>query len=153
MKLGDHVFIGEGAVVEAAMVGNFVHIGAGAVIGKFTIIKDCVRIEEGTVVAPNTVIPPFSRVAGRPGVVVEELPETAQESLECGSFPSSSAQGRVGGSADDGNSEVALSRYIAALGCGGWLASGTRSRGDDEVARRYDGLQLRMGPAGWMSGI
>jgi carbonic anhydrase/acetyltransferase-like protein (isoleucine patch superfamily) len=50
--------------------------------GKFTIIKDCVRIEEGTVVAPNTVIPPFSRVAGRPGVVVEELPETAQESLE-----------------------------------------------------------------------
>ncbi|KAA8902614.1 trimeric LpxA-like protein [Sphaerosporella brunnea] len=82
MKLGDHVFIGEGAVVEAAMVGNFVHIGAGAVIGKFAIIKDCVRIEEGTVVAPHTVIPPFSRVAGRPGVVVEELPETAQESLE-----------------------------------------------------------------------
>ena len=33
-------------------------------------------------VAPNTVIPPFSRVAGRPGVVIEELPETAQESLE-----------------------------------------------------------------------
>jgi carbonic anhydrase/acetyltransferase-like protein (isoleucine patch superfamily) len=32
MKLGDHVFVGEGAVVEAAMVGNFVHIGAGAVI-------------------------------------------------------------------------------------------------------------------------
>jgi dynactin-5 len=88
MKLGDHVFIGEGAVVEAAMVGNFVHIGAGAVIGKFTIIKDCVRIEEGTVVAPNTVIPPFSRVAGRPGVVVEELPETAQESLECRFFSS-----------------------------------------------------------------
>lgn len=50
--------------------------------GKFSIIKDCVRIEEGTVVAPNTIIPPFSRVAGRPGVVIEELPETAQESLE-----------------------------------------------------------------------
>ena len=50
--------------------------------GKFSIIKDCVRIEEGTVVAPNTVIPPFSRVAGRPGVVIEELPETVQESLE-----------------------------------------------------------------------
>jgi len=32
MKLGDHVFVGEGAVVEAAMVGNLVHIGAGAVI-------------------------------------------------------------------------------------------------------------------------
>ncbi len=33
-------------------------------------------------VAPNTVIPPFSKVCGRPGVVVEELPETAQETLE-----------------------------------------------------------------------
>jgi len=32
MKLGDHVFVGEGAVVEAAIVGSFVHIGAGAVI-------------------------------------------------------------------------------------------------------------------------
>lgn len=45
------------------------------------------RIEEGTVIAPNTVIPPFSRVAGRPGVVIEELPETAQDSLERGSRP------------------------------------------------------------------
>ena len=50
--------------------------------GKFTVIKDCVRIEDGTVIAPNTVIPAFSLVAGRPGVVVEELPETAQEQLE-----------------------------------------------------------------------
>jgi hypothetical protein len=41
-----------------------------------------VRIEDGTVVAPNTVIPPFSKVSGRPGVVIEELPETAQDSLE-----------------------------------------------------------------------
>jgi len=32
MKLGDHVFISEGAVVEAAMVGSFVYIGAGSVI-------------------------------------------------------------------------------------------------------------------------
>ena len=32
VKLGDHVFIGEGAVVEAALVGNYVHIGAGSVI-------------------------------------------------------------------------------------------------------------------------
>jgi len=82
MKLGDHVFVGEGAVVEAAVVGSMVHIGANSVIGKFSIIKDCVRIEEGTVVAPNTIIPPYSRVAGRPGVVVEELPETAHENLE-----------------------------------------------------------------------
>lgn len=34
-------------------------------------------------IAPNTVIPSFSVVAGRPGVVVDELPETAVEGLEC----------------------------------------------------------------------
>lgn len=34
-------------------------------------------------VAPNTVIPSYSVVAGRPGVVVDELPETAMEGLEC----------------------------------------------------------------------
>lgn len=65
------------------MVGSYVRIGKGCVIGKFVIIKDCVKIEDGTVVPPNTVIPPFSYVAGRPGRVVEELPETAQEGLEC----------------------------------------------------------------------
>lgn len=62
---------------------------ANARQGKFAIIKDCVKIEEGTVVPPNTVIPSFSYVAGRPGRVIEELPETAQEGLECGSFRSS----------------------------------------------------------------
>lgn len=83
MKIGDHVFVGEGSVVEAAMIGSYVRIGKGCVIGKFTIIKDCVKIEDGSVIPPNTVIPSFSYVAGRPGRVIEELPETAQESLEC----------------------------------------------------------------------
>lgn len=32
MKIGDHVFIGEGSVVEAAVVGNFVRIGKDCVI-------------------------------------------------------------------------------------------------------------------------
>lgn len=69
-------------MVEAAVVGNWVKIGKDCVIGKFSIIKDCVRIEDGTVIAPNTVIPSFSLVRGRPGVVVEELPETAADGLD-----------------------------------------------------------------------
>ncbi|RPB22645.1 trimeric LpxA-like protein [Terfezia boudieri ATCC MYA-4762] len=86
MKIGDHVFVGEGSVVEAAVVGNWVKIGKDCVIGKFSIIKDCVRIEDGTVIAPNAVIPSFSLVRGRPGLVVEELPETAPEVLDCESL-------------------------------------------------------------------
>lgn len=63
--------------------------------GKFTIIKECVKIEDGTVIAPNTVIPPFSLVAGRPGVVVEELPETTPEMLDRMCHPSSYLRANV----------------------------------------------------------
>ena len=44
-------------------------------IGKFAIIKDYVRILDGTVVPPNMVVPSFSIVAGRPGRVVGEIAE------------------------------------------------------------------------------
>jgi dynactin-5 len=64
------------------MVGSRVHIGADCVIGKFAIIKDCVRVLDGTVVPPGMVVPSFSVVAGRPARVVGELPEGAEEGLE-----------------------------------------------------------------------
>lgn len=51
-------------------------------IGKFTIVKDYVRIMEGTVVPPNMVIPSFSVVAGRPGRVVGELAEGEVEGFD-----------------------------------------------------------------------
>lgn len=51
--------------------------------GKFAIIKDCVKIEDNTIIPSYTTIPSFSVVEGKPGVVVEELPETASELLDC----------------------------------------------------------------------
>ncbi|BCR93599.1 uncharacterized protein AKAW2_10645S [Aspergillus luchuensis] len=42
LKIGDHVFVGERAVVEAATVGNHVHIGKDAVVGSMAILKDFV---------------------------------------------------------------------------------------------------------------
>ncbi|KAI9742362.1 MAG: hypothetical protein M1818_003895 [Claussenomyces sp. TS43310] len=83
LKIGDHVFVGAGSIVEAALIGNHVHIGPGCVIGKFAIIKDYVRILEGTVVPANMVIPSFSVVAGKPGRVIAEIPEGGQESFDC----------------------------------------------------------------------
>jgi len=32
MHIGDHVFIGEGAIVQAAVIGSYVYIGKDAVI-------------------------------------------------------------------------------------------------------------------------
>ncbi|KAI9866092.1 MAG: hypothetical protein M1813_001653 [Trichoglossum hirsutum] len=82
LKLGDHVFIGPDSIIEAAVIGSYVHIGAGSVVGKFAIIKDCVKVLDGTVIPQGMVVPSFSVVAGRPARVIDEVPETGQEMMD-----------------------------------------------------------------------
>ena len=88
MKIGDFVHIGANTIVEAATIGNHVEIGKNCVIvsnfihsfalpqrltyslrpqGKFTIIKDCAKIADNTIIPPNTVIPALTLFAGSPG--------------------------------------------------------------------------------------
>jgi len=69
-------------VIEAALIGTHVNIGANVVVGKFAIIKDFVRILDGTVVPPNMVIPSFSIVGGRPAQVVGEVAEGEVEGFD-----------------------------------------------------------------------
>ncbi|ORX65086.1 trimeric LpxA-like protein [Linderina pennispora] len=74
MKIGDHVDIGANTIVEAASIGSHVRIGKNC---------DCCEIEDGAVIAPNTVIPPFSVVAnGPPARIVAQLPESIQDVIE-----------------------------------------------------------------------
>lgn len=75
LRMGDHIFVGQGSVVQAASVGSHVSIGQGCSIGEFAIIKEYVKILDGTIIAPFTVIPSFSIVAGQPGRVIGEIPE------------------------------------------------------------------------------
>lgn len=75
LNVGDHVFVGERAVVNAALIGSYVYIGKNAVIGRRSILKDCCYIEDGAVVPPETIVPSFTRFAGSPAVCVEDLPE------------------------------------------------------------------------------
>ena len=82
LRIGDHVFVGERTVIQAASIGSHVHIGQDVAIGEFAIVKDYVRILDGTVVPPNMVIPSWSIVAGRPAQVIEEMAEGAVESFE-----------------------------------------------------------------------
>ncbi|XP_043235679.1 dynactin subunit 5-like [Amphibalanus amphitrite] len=77
--IGDHVFIGEGSVVNAASVGSYVYIGNNCVIGRRCILKDCCYIADNTVLAPETVVPCFARLEGSPGRFVGELPECTQD--------------------------------------------------------------------------
>jgi dynactin 5 len=82
LRMGDHVFVGPGSVIQAAQIGSHVHIGQGVVIGEFAIIKDYVRILDGAVLPANIVVPNFSIVAGRPARVIGEVPEGGHEAFE-----------------------------------------------------------------------
>jgi dynactin 5 len=82
LRIGDHVFVGERTIIQAASIGSHVNIGAGATVGEFAIVKDYVRILDGAVVPPNMVIPSFSVVAGTPAQVIAEVPEGAVEGFE-----------------------------------------------------------------------
>lgn len=68
--------------------------------GKFTIIKDCVKIADNTTIPPNTVVPTLACFGGSPGQnhassttlrhfadislghFIEDLPESTQEIVE-----------------------------------------------------------------------
>ncbi|MBW0502578.1 hypothetical protein O181_042293 [Austropuccinia psidii MF-1] len=82
MKIGDHVHIGKDSVVEAASIGNFVEIGKNCVIGRFSIIKDCVKIADNTIIAPGSVIASMSIYSGSPGCWQGDLPEGTPELME-----------------------------------------------------------------------
>ncbi|PLB40798.1 dynactin subunit 5 [Aspergillus candidus] len=75
LKIGDHVFVGERAVVEAATVGNHVHIGRDAVIGSMAILKDFAYVLDGAIVAPGMVVPSWCVVGGAPARIVGEVGE------------------------------------------------------------------------------
>lgn len=76
---GEHVYIGENSVVNCAQVGAYVHIGKNCVLGRLSMLKDCCAVLDGTVLAPDTVVPPFAVFAGNPGRQIGELPEITQE--------------------------------------------------------------------------
>jgi dynactin-5 len=75
LKIGDHVFVGESAVIEAASLGNHVHVGAGATLGSMAIIKDFAVVLDGAVVPPGMVVPSWCVVGGRPARIVGEVGE------------------------------------------------------------------------------
>ncbi|KAF7718630.1 Dynactin subunit p25 [Penicillium ucsense] len=75
LKIGDHVFVGELAVIEAASLGNHVHVGTGAMVGSMAIVKDYAVILDGAVVPPGMVVPSWCVVGGRPARIVGEVGE------------------------------------------------------------------------------
>ncbi|KAL7641047.1 UNVERIFIED_CONTAM: hypothetical protein RMT77_008184 [Armadillidium vulgare] len=79
LHIGDHVYIGEGSVVNAATLGSYVYIGKNCVIGRRCILKDCCMIADNSVLPPETVVPPFAIYSGSPATHTGELPEATQD--------------------------------------------------------------------------
>ena len=79
LQIGDHVFVGEGSVVNAAQMGSYVYIGRNCVVGRRCVLKDACALLDDTVLAPETIVPPFSVFGGSPGRLVAELPECTPE--------------------------------------------------------------------------
>ena len=73
------MYIGENSIINCAQIGSYVHIGKDCVLGRLSMLKDCCAVLDGTVLAPDTVVPPFAVFAGNPGCQVGELPEITQE--------------------------------------------------------------------------
>lgn len=75
MKIGDHVYIGAGCVVSAASIGSFVHMGKGSVVENGCIVKDQVKILEGSVLAAGMNVPSGVVVGGVPARILGDLPD------------------------------------------------------------------------------
>ena len=71
-KLGDNVYIGLGAIIEAASIASNVWVGAGAVIGRLAVVREGAKILEGAVVPPGMVVGAGEVVGGRPARKVGE---------------------------------------------------------------------------------
>ena len=72
-KVGDHVYVGPGAVVEAATIYNNVWIGPRAVIGRLAILRDGCRVLEDAVVPPGMIVGAGEVVGGRPARPVGDI--------------------------------------------------------------------------------
>ncbi|CAH0715722.1 unnamed protein product, partial [Brenthis ino] len=79
LQMGDHVYVGENTVVNAAVVGSYVYIGKNVVIGRRCVLKDCCMIEDNSVLPAETVVPSFARYSGNPARLITTLPEATPD--------------------------------------------------------------------------
>ncbi|KAJ9471664.1 Dynactin subunit 5 [Diplonema papillatum] len=81
IKIGSHVYVGDGSIVEAASIGSCVLIGEHAVVGRKASIKSGVVIEPNTVVPADAILPSFTRWGGDPAVITGFLHEGAMSDI------------------------------------------------------------------------
>jgi len=86
LVIGSHIIVGHGAVVHCAAIGDNVLVGSGATLLDRAKIGDSCIIGAGSLVTPDTVMPPCSLVVGVPaairGEVTDEQIKKLREDIE-----------------------------------------------------------------------
>jgi dynactin-5 len=77
MNIGDHVYIGENSIICATKIGNCVYIGKNCIISHRCTLRDYSRVEDNTVLVPDTEVPSFTSYAGHPGTYQADLPDSS----------------------------------------------------------------------------
>merc|ERR1711879_974480 len=81
MSIGDFVIIGKSSLVRAASIGSYCYIGENSIVGSRCVLESCSYILPGTILAQNTVVPPFTVFGGNPGGYVGRLPPSFKEQM------------------------------------------------------------------------
>ena len=76
LHIGNNVFIDEGSIVCATKIGDNVFIGKNCIISHRNVLKDNCKIEDNTILPPDTEVPPFTLYGGRPGEYLMDMPES-----------------------------------------------------------------------------
>jgi dynactin-5 len=86
VEIGSYTIIGRECVLEGVAIGSCCTIEDGSYLSNRTIVKDCVLVKRGSVVPPDTVIPPFAIVSGCPARIIgfqhESVTVTAKANAE-----------------------------------------------------------------------
>jgi len=79
LRIGTHVYIGRGSVVEASSIGNHVIIGANCRIGAHAVIRNCTIVPDNSEVPPRAAVGPMTKFA--PAQRPTDLPESAESAI------------------------------------------------------------------------
>ncbi len=73
IQIGHYTTISEGALLTSCTIGDFVQVGAGAIVQEGCIIQDKVVIAPGSVLLPATFVSASQFWAGNPAVYVRDV--------------------------------------------------------------------------------
>lgn len=73
--IGSHTHIASNTHIQSIFIGSNVKIGNNCILMPRTKVYDNCIIEDDTILPADLVVPPYSRVRGKPGKIVGILPE------------------------------------------------------------------------------